>query len=291
MNPLISIIIPTYNRGHLIGETLDSVLRQTYNNWECLIIDDGSEDNSEEIVNALNDQRLIYYYKNHGERSSARNYGLERAQGKYIQFLDSDDLLHKKKLEISVFEAEKNYTKEKIIILSNFQVLMDSSNITSNPYCEINENLLNYKDILYKWDDIFTIPIHCGLFDCRLFEEFKFPTYINYKEDWLMWLSLFQQDVKFYFIDEPLAFYRIRKSISQEEKVSNIKKEMRVLQYLGEFIPAKDCADFYFYTIEKKYNQILQLQRSLNNHKKTRTYKFSRVLNNLITHFRDKYQQ
>jgi glycosyltransferase involved in cell wall biosynthesis len=98
MTPLISIIIPTFNRADLIGETLDSVLAQTYSNWECIIVDDGSTDNSIEVIQKylISDARFIYFsrpeYKKKGP-SSCRNFGLEKSNGEYIIFLDSDDLL------------------------------------------------------------------------------------------------------------------------------------------------------------------------------------------------------
>lgn len=97
-NPLVSIIIPTYNRAHLIGETLDSIVAQTYENWECIIVDDGSTDNTEEVVNKYikKDKRFQYhlrpaYHKPGG--NGARNYGFKLSKGEFIQWFDSDDLM------------------------------------------------------------------------------------------------------------------------------------------------------------------------------------------------------
>lgn len=103
-NPLVSIIIPVYNREQLIGETLDSISAQTYKNWECILVDDGSGDNTEAIVYpyANNDIRIKFYHRPKTKKSGAsscRNYGLEKANGELFQFLDSDDLLAKNKLE------------------------------------------------------------------------------------------------------------------------------------------------------------------------------------------------
>lgn len=91
-NILFSIIVPTYNRAHLISKTIKSVLVQEYTNWELIIVDDGSTDNTKEIVNSFNDSRIKYYYKINEERGAARNYGIDRANGLYISFLDDDDL-------------------------------------------------------------------------------------------------------------------------------------------------------------------------------------------------------
>ena len=88
---LFSIIIPTYNRAHLISDTIRSVLNQTYSNWELILVDDGSEDNTREVVNSFGDNRIKYFYKKNEERSIARNFGIDKSSGKYISFLDDDD--------------------------------------------------------------------------------------------------------------------------------------------------------------------------------------------------------
>lgn len=97
-NPLVSIIIPTYNRAHLISETLESVLAQTYENWECIIVDDGSTDHSKVVIGEFlkRDLRFQYYDRPKDRPKGAnacRNYGFENSEGEYIMFLDSDDTL------------------------------------------------------------------------------------------------------------------------------------------------------------------------------------------------------
>ena len=89
-----SIIIPTYNRANLIQPTLDSILAQTFSSWECIIIDDGSTDNTKEVIHEYceKDDRFRYVYQENAERSAARNNGIRHAQGEWICFLDSDDL-------------------------------------------------------------------------------------------------------------------------------------------------------------------------------------------------------
>src|SRR5690554_718177 len=97
-SPLVSIIIPTYNRAHLIGETLDSVLAQTYENWECIVVDDGSTDNTEELMAEYmaKDARFQYHHRPKDRLpggNAARNYGFEVSRGEYINWFDSDDLM------------------------------------------------------------------------------------------------------------------------------------------------------------------------------------------------------
>lgn len=96
--PLVSIIIPTYNRAHLIGETLDSVLGQIYTNWECIVVDDGSTDGTEELLNfyVAKDGRFQYHKRPDSHLpggNGARNYGFEISKGKYVQWFDDDDIM------------------------------------------------------------------------------------------------------------------------------------------------------------------------------------------------------
>ena len=104
MKKHISIIIPCYNQAHFLDQALQSVLNQTYLNWECLLINDGSTDETEIISNKWikKDSRFKYFYKENGGLSSARNFGLDNAEGDCIVFLDSDDCIEKNKLEASL---------------------------------------------------------------------------------------------------------------------------------------------------------------------------------------------
>ena len=107
MNYKISVIIPTYNRAHIIKDALNSVLMQTYSNWECIVIDDGSTDHTERIINELVsiDNRIKYIRRPSSRNKGAatcRNIGLENVTGDYIQFLDSDDFIATNKFEVQI---------------------------------------------------------------------------------------------------------------------------------------------------------------------------------------------
>lgn len=107
MEPLVSIIIPTYNREDLISETLDSILAQTYVNWECIVVEDGSTDNTVEVINAYikKDARFQYHHRPK-ERlkggNAARNYGFELCNGDYVNWFDSDDVMFPNKIESKI---------------------------------------------------------------------------------------------------------------------------------------------------------------------------------------------
>src|SRR6266550_6173469 len=99
--PLVSVIVPCYNYGHFVGDALDSVLAQTFENWECIVVDDGSTDKTKEVVTRYEskDSRIKYIYqRNHGLAAS-RNLGISLSKGAYIQFLDADDQIESRKLE------------------------------------------------------------------------------------------------------------------------------------------------------------------------------------------------
>jgi glycosyltransferase involved in cell wall biosynthesis len=93
---LFSVIIPTYNRASFLARTLDSVLAQDFQDFEVIVVDDGSTDHTQEVVALYTqrNQRIRYFYKDNGERAAARNFGIRQAQGSYVTFLDSDDLYY-----------------------------------------------------------------------------------------------------------------------------------------------------------------------------------------------------
>lgn len=96
---LFSIILPTYNRAHLISRATQSILEQSCYDWELIIVDDGSTDNTREVIEQFNDPRIKYIYQKNQERSTARNRGIQEAKGKWICFLDSDDTYEPNRLE------------------------------------------------------------------------------------------------------------------------------------------------------------------------------------------------
>ena len=125
-NILFSLIVPTYNRESFIVKTIQSVLSQTYLNFELIIVDDGSTDNTEQVIGKIRDKRIKYYKKKNDERVAARNYyATNKAKDGFVKFFDSDDLLYSKYLEEANLFIKKidlkiffiNYLKLKSLIL------------------------------------------------------------------------------------------------------------------------------------------------------------------------------
>lgn len=104
---LFSIIIPTYNRSAFILKTIDSFLNQSYPYFELIIVDDGSTDNTKEVISTIKDEHVKYFHKENGERGAARNFGAKLASGDYINYFDSDDLAYPNHLEVAYAAAIK----------------------------------------------------------------------------------------------------------------------------------------------------------------------------------------
>jgi glycosyltransferase involved in cell wall biosynthesis len=127
-NPLVSIIIPTYNRAHLIRETLDSVAAQTFTNWECIVVDDWSTDETDRLVDdyVKNDSRFIYLVNERTKGAQgARNTGLLSTKGDFIQFFDSDDIMypHHLKMKMETFNQNPN-----LDIVTSFSHVKNANN-------------------------------------------------------------------------------------------------------------------------------------------------------------------
>ena len=106
--PLVSVILPTFNRAKLLSRAINSVLKQSYYNLECIVVDDGSIDNTEKVVKSINDNRIVYLKHNYNKHASAaRNTGIAKSKGKFIAFLDDDDQWLPKKLEKQISLIQK----------------------------------------------------------------------------------------------------------------------------------------------------------------------------------------
>ena len=148
IKPEVSIVIPTYNRDHLIGESLDSILAQTYESWECIVVDDGSNDYTEELLSLYCelDSRIKYISRPESlpaGANSCRNLGLENSSGEFIKWLDSDDLLAKNYLEKKV-KVFKDPSVD--LVVCNYLLFRDNG-FKSQPFSNISSSrdlLLDY---------------------------------------------------------------------------------------------------------------------------------------------------
>lgn len=273
MSVLVSIIIPCYNQAKYLNETLESVCKQTYTNWECIIVDDGSSDDSATIISGFTkkDPRFIYIYKENGGVSSARNLGIEKAKGNYLQFLDADDLLNNFKIEASLNELLTSEKKGVEIVISNFEMISHDSKKIFPPFCELDMRFFSVLGFLTKWNVSFSIQMQCGFFEASLFETIRFPENLSAQEDWVVWVQLFKKQDKFIFINKPLAYYRMNPE-SRMMTIGIDDNQLKVIQRFREILTYDEFYIFSSNLIEKYYFSDIKYRSRLNDVKKSNSY-------------------
>ncbi|WP_346937783.1 glycosyltransferase family 2 protein [uncultured Clostridium sp.] len=226
IQPLISIIMPAYNCEKYIEDAINSVIAQTYNSWEIIVIDDGSRDNTISIIEDLsNKDYRIRFYKNEKNLgvSETRNKGISFAKGEWIAFLDSDDMWEDSKLEKQILLSNK-VGAEFVFTGSSF----------------INESGANYKGILkvpekvnYKELRTHNI-ISCSsvLVKKKFFKDIRMEK-DDMHEDYAVWLRVLRTGVCAYAINEPLLVYRISPNSKSGKKIKTIKMTYKVFRFIG----------------------------------------------------------
>ena len=218
---LVSIIMPSYNAARFIGESINSVLLQTYSNWELLIVDDCSKDNSVEVVRkfANIDKRVVLFSleKNVGA-AAARNVAIEHAQGQYIAFLDSDDVWDEYKLEKQLaFMKQYSY----VFTFSNYYVMEENGKKT--------ENIVKVPSSLSYHQYLRNTIIVCltVIIDRQQTGDFKMPL-IKSSHDMALWLLIMKRGFKAYGLKDVLAGYRLVSTSNTAKKWKAAKDVWKV---------------------------------------------------------------
>jgi glycosyltransferase involved in cell wall biosynthesis len=237
---MVSIIIPCYNYGKLLPDTLENVLQQTYSNWECIVIDDGSTDNTRQVVENFikKDKRFTYIYQVNSGVSLARNNGLRYAKGHYIQFIDADDLLATRKLELHVDYLMHNpsvdlvYGPVRYFDDGNFGSLRESFDMSLKPWMP-NISGQGYDIIfeLVKWN---IMVIHSPLVKKVAVEKAGlFYGSLRYNEDWYLWLKCALLGVNIIYDNrmDGVAYVRVHKTSASQDRTKMIvgERDMRLL--------------------------------------------------------------
>jgi len=211
MNPVITIIIPSYNVEQYLTDACESVLGQTYIYWEALIIDDGSSDNTAIIANSFcnKDQRFKYIHQENKGLSFARKTGIDAAKGEFIQFLDADDTLLPKRLEI-MLDAVKA-VEENIILYSDYIIGIDNSvtgRVTQSDIPIKLDNDITFNEMYVGFGNAFGFNPACILFRKSVFQYIKYDETLRSAEDWDLYLSFCSSGFKFRNISQVLVIYR-----------------------------------------------------------------------------------
>ncbi len=200
---LVSVIIPVYNGEKTIKQTIESVFQQTLTDWELIVIDDGSQDSTLEIVHSIQDSRLkVFTYQNSGV-SASRNRGIAQSTGEFISFLDADDLWTPDKLESQLKALQKNPQAD---VAYSWTDWIDESGKFLRPGGHITVNGNAYKQLLVR--DFIESGSNPLIRRQALNEVGGFEESLAYGEDWDMWLRLAAR-YEFVTIPSPQILYRI----------------------------------------------------------------------------------
>lgn len=244
MPPLVSIIVPCYNQAQYLPESLTSIMNQTYSNWECIIMDDGSPDNTKAVAEEwLNkDTRFRYVRKTNSGICDTRNKGISMAQGDFILPLDADDKIAPEYIEQAMLAFTKDETLKLVYCNKIFFGVINKSD-PCPPYSfetMLSENLIHHAAIYRKKDfdktNGYNLNMHDGL------------------EDWDFWLTLLSPQDKVVKLDGFYYYYRI-KNVSRSTQIDKDKNERLILQmfknhqdkYLQYFNPVRDHINHLHY--------------------------------------------
>jgi len=223
--PFFSVIIPTYNRADLLPKAIDSVLKQNFRDWELIIVDDGSTDNTVEVVRSFNDARIRYVYQTNAERCAARNNGITHALGKYICFLDSDDYYLSERLQLLYKELEGR----------GWLAAMLYTGLLIEKSAKVAKADINYVETNNVFDNITEHIIHSQqvCIDRAILEEFKFDPQFRIGEDMELWLRIAQKYPVIYIDDQFTVVV-----VEHDERSVNVARynsgaeQLRLYQYI-----------------------------------------------------------
>jgi glycosyltransferase involved in cell wall biosynthesis len=224
---LVSIITPTYNSEKFITETIESVINQSYTNWEMLITDDCSNDNTIDIVKFYQskDSRIkIFQLKNNSGAAIARNNSINNSKGRYVAFLDSDDLWFKNKLELQIeFMRKGGY----VLTYTSYEKFKNRDTFISNIYCL---KKLSYNDMLKNN----YIGCLTAIYDSKILGKIMMPN-IRRRQDYALWLNILKQMDYAYGLDIVLSKYRVLETSLSKGFFANLKYTFYLFRDVEKF--------------------------------------------------------
>jgi glycosyltransferase involved in cell wall biosynthesis len=214
--PFFSIVIPTFNRVSSIGKAIESILNQSFNSLEIIIVDDGSTDNTNEVITSFNEDRIRYFKIENSERGAARNHGLQHAVGKYVNFFDSDDLF------LPCFENLQTF-----IVKNNPHVVYGGIEHVDNAGNKVKESRLPYTS--FTKNLFHNNFLACGSVFLKREIALQFPFHedrrLSSAEDWELWLRIHAQYTFICF--QGLIFQQVEHSDRSLTRISDEKIEIR----------------------------------------------------------------
>lgn len=224
--PLVSIIIPSYNYGHYILNALNSVSAQRYSDWECIVVDDGSTDDTARLVanyiQAHKDQPIHYLHIKNGGLSNARNVGIKHSKGKYLQFLDADDLIQPDKLKV---QTQLLTSIPCALVYSDSLFFTDeATDVERFPSGILAKETLMGAELWRRIIQHNLFPVSSALVHKELVEACgMFDTQSKTNEDWLIWFKIALLNPHFTFDNSPDTATEIR---VHEKGITGNKRKM-----------------------------------------------------------------
>jgi len=248
--PAVSIVIPTYNHAHFLVKALDSVLSQTFINWEAIVVNNFSTDNTEEVVASFKDKRIrLINFANNGIIAAARNKGIENSRGDFVAFLDSDDRWYPEKLQ----ECINKLHQEQSDLVTHY-LIKNVEGLLSGPLKPGPSKKINFKNLLLRGNCIANSSVvlrkKCLTMVGGLSENRQIIT----AEDYDLWLKLAWEGVRFSTIEKPLGEYYIHgnNQSSVVERLLNAKLKVLEFHFQKIFNSTSTIARLYFKL--KKYS-------------------------------------
>jgi glycosyltransferase involved in cell wall biosynthesis len=250
-HPLFSVIIPAYNASKFISNTLDSVRLQTFEDYEVIIINDGSTDNTEKFVSDYmeknQDMKIILMNQSNKGLGAARNTGIRNAKGEYISLLDADDIWHSEKLEKTNNVLN---TKINVDVICHDEYWFEKSNGRKRRVRYGPSQACTYRNLLFKGNKLSgsaTTVKKDKLFEVGLFAERRDW---NGVEDYDMWLKLAKNNCKFFFLNEVLGEYILHDTNMTAQIESFYIRILNVLEHYFSQWPQKTV--YYCYLMRKR---------------------------------------
>lgn len=261
MNTMVSIIIPCYNQAHYLGEALASVLAQTYTNWECIIVNDGSPDNTKNVALEWNkrDSRITYVEQKNGGLSNARNAGIKISKGIYILPLDADDIIDSRFIEQLLPIISQQDSIAVVSCYSNF-----FQKTKTNIIHQLKPISGTYKNLLFQNVLVATSIyrksswVEVGGYDENMKSGF---------EDWEFWLAILKNGGTYKIVQEFLFYYRKAKNSMLVDTIHNhteANKEYIYKKHKALYIKHFDnCISVLFYQMKTHRVSEMKLKNSL----------------------------
>lgn len=242
-SPTVSVILPTYNRADILGDAVRSVLSQTYEDFELLIVDDASTDDTDDIVAAFDDPRIRYLKHdiNRGA-SGARNTGIEAARGSYIAFQDSDDEWFPEKLEKQMTVFDKSSPEVGVVYTGIWRTVNGEKRYL--PYPGVDPKDGDIQESIQRQN---FIPVQVAVVRRECFEQVgTFDEETPPIDDWDLWLRISQQ-FEFRLVDEPLVSAAVREDSISRDREAIVASRERIVNKNQEVFSRSPLANQYFY--------------------------------------------